>query len=146
MLQLHIRLLLLLRLMLDVSTAPFDTTPTPRNNTFLLQLLGTLTPTGSMPCLPCASSRGRTFCSMRIRVFKHHNQTEQNKQHKTEAKKHYGCFQISIFGLQQSSPENEIRITPDQNSKKKSTKFTMHVYRNRTYLPCCLTRVEMRCF
>ena len=137
MLQLHIRLLLLqvhilllLRLMLDVSTASFDTTPTPRKKTFLLQLLGTLTPTGSMPCLPCAPSRGRTFCSMHIRVFKHHNQPEQNKQHKTEAKKHYGCFQISISGLQQSSPENVIRIAPDQNSKKISDKLTMHVYKN----------------
>jgi len=64
---------------------------------------------GSMPNLSYMPSRGRTFCSMHIRVI---------KQHKTEAKKHFGCFRISIVGLQQYSSANEIQIAPDQNSKQ----------------------------
>jgi hypothetical protein len=91
-----ILLLMLLRLMLDIrldNSTTFSGTLTPRrNNTFLHHPLGTLSPTGSMPCLPYALSRGGTLCNM------HTTQSAQT-QYKSDTENKYWVFPDFIFRI-----------------------------------------------
>jgi len=92
LLHVHLNILLfMLWLRLDISTTS-PGTPTPQNNTILLHLLETLSPTGSMPCHPYALSRGGTFCNM-------HKMKSVQTQYKTEDQKPFWMFPDFIFRI-----------------------------------------------